>query len=156
MFVFTEFFLASVVTFSAFSVLGLTGFGSGLVMVPVLLLFLNIKLVVPSVLVLHGMILLFFTFTLRKLVEKRLLPLVLSGGFIGVFLGTYVLATYESLLLKKIFGIVVMLFALNMFFGGEKKRVLKLGNLVGFFAGLVSGAISALFGMGGPPVGHLF
>ena len=145
-------FLTGIVAFSAFLVLGLTGFGSGLIMISLLLLFMDIKLVIPSFSVLNIMIYSISTLQIRKNIRKGLIPVVLFGALIGTTLGTHMLATYESLLLKRIFGLFVAVFALNMLFESGKRKNLGLGNPIGFLAGVIGGLISALFGMGGPPV----
>ncbi len=145
-------FLTSMIVFSAFLVLGLTGFGSGVIMMSLLLLFLDIKLVVPSLSVLNIVIYSLLVLRSRRSIRKGLIPAVLLGALIGATFGTYVLATYESPLLKRIFGLFVILFALNMLFDSGKRKNLRLSNPVGFLAGAIGGLISAVFGMGGPPV----
>jgi len=137
----------------AFLIRGLTGFGSGLLMVPLLLLFLDIKLVVPtavSLAVLCG-ILLISTFQTRKWIRKDVLLMMIAGVIMGTVLGTYVLASYKSSLLKKLFGIFISGYALKMLLwdkgkGGEVK------SYVGLIAGFLGGCLGGMFGTGGPPV----
>ena len=137
----------------AFLIRGLTGFGSGLLMVPLLLLFLDMKLVVPTAvsLAVLGGILLISTFQTRKWVRKDVLLTMIAGAIIGVVLGTYVLASYKSSLLKKLFGLFISGYALRMLFW-DKPVVRELKNYVGLIAGFLGGCLGGMFGTGGPPV----
>jgi len=145
--------LSSVIVLVAFTIRGLTGFGSGLLMVPIMLLFLDMKLVVPTsatFTMLCGFILL-TTFQTRKWIRKDVLPMLISGAIIGTIVGTYVLASFKSDILKKLFGIFIVAYALKMLFwnrpsGKEPKNYF--GIIAGFFGGILGG----LFSTGGPPV----
>lgn len=145
--------LSSAIVMVAFLIRGLTGFGSGLLIIPILLLFLDIKFVVPtagSLAILSG-ILLLSTFQTRKWVRKDILPMMIVGVIIGTVVGTYVLASYKSSLLKKLFGLFISGYALKMLFmGNEKSGDLK--NYVGLIAGFLGGCLSGMFATGGPPV----
>lgn len=145
--------LSSIIVTIAFLIRGLTGFGSGLLMVPLLLLFLDMRLVVPtavSLAVLCG-IFLISTFQTRKWVRKDVLLMMIAGVAIGTPLGAYVLASYKSSLLKRLFGLFLSAYALKMLFGGSgKDREIK--NYVGLIAGFLGGCLGGMFGTGGPPV----
>lgn len=137
----------------AFLIRGLTGFGSGLLMVPLLLLFLDMKLVVPTAVLLAVLcgIFLLLTFQTRKWIIKDVLFMMIPGAIVGVILGTYVLAAYKSDILKRLFGLFLFGYALKMLFGGTREgRELK--NYVGLIAGLIGGCLGGMFGTGGPPV----
>ena len=147
--------LSSIIVTIAFLIRGLTGFGSGLLMVPLLLLFLDIKLVVPiavSLAVLCG-ILLISTFQTRKWIRKDVLIMMIAGVVLGIPLGTYVLAAYKSSWLKMLFGLFISGYALKMLFGdkgkGERREA---GNYAGLIAGFLGGCLGGMFGTGGPPV----
>ena len=145
--------LCSLFVFLAFVVRGLTGFGSGPVMVPLMLLLLDIKLVVPTAAV-HAVLtgfLLFFTFQTRKYVRKDVLFLLFPGGILGLMIGTYVLASFDSKLLKIVFGLSIMGLSLKILFEREElKKEVK--NYVGLVAGLIGGIAGGIFSTGGPPV----
>lgn len=152
--------LSSIIVAMAFVIRGLTGFGSGLLMVPLLLLLLDLmrlaepmKLVVPtaaSLAVLCG-ILLISTFRTRKWVKKDVLLMMIAGVAMGTPLGAYVLASYKSSLLKRLFGMFLAAYALKMLLGGEDKDR-EIGNYVGLIAGFLGGCLGGMFGTGGPPV----
>jgi len=145
---------------AAFLIRGLTGFGSGLLMVPLLLLYLDLmglaesmKLVVPtavSLAVLCG-IFLISTFQTRKWVRKDVLLMMITGAIVGTVLGTHVLASYKSGLLKKLFGLFISGYALKMLFWG-KKEAREVKDYVGLIAGFLGGCLGGMFGTGGPPV----
>ena len=154
----------------AFLIRGLTGFGSGLLMVPLLLLLLDltglaepIKLVVPtavSLAVLCGFFLL-LTFQTRKWIRKDVLPMMMVGMVIGIILGTYVLASYKSNLLKRLLGLFISGYALKMLFWnkpadrGTLQRAptpFGKGDYVGLIAGFLGGCLGGMFGTGGPPI----
>ena len=141
--------LSSIIIFFAYVILGLAGFGSGLISVPLMLLFLDIKLVVPTILILDIISPILVLIKYKKFIKKtHLIPLVI-GALFGVMLGTYFLVTHESMLLKKIFGITVILFALNMLF--PKIKLQAVNRWFGVIAGFISGVLGAMFKTSGPP-----
>lgn len=152
--------LSSIIVAAAFMIRGLTGFGSGLLMVPMLLLLFDLmgltesmRLVVPtaaSLAVLCG-IFLFSTFQTRKWVRKDVLLMMIAGAAVGVPLGTYILASFGSALLKHLFGLFLIVYALKTLFErkGEHREI---KNYVGLIAGFLGGCLGGMFGTGGPPV----
>ena len=152
--------LASLIVTLAFLVRGLTGFGSGLTMVPLLLLLFqftgfaeSMKLVVPTAValaVLSG-ILLLSTFKTRKWIRKDVLLTMIIGAFAGVIVGTYVLASYKSDVLKRTFGVFLSLYALRMLIAGKVEKS-EIRNSIGLIAGFLGGCLGGMFGTGGPPV----
>ncbi len=148
----SEIFITGAVTFAAFFTLGLSGFGSALVMIPILTLFLDIKLVVTASAVTHIVILSATILRQRSRFEKRLVLLVSLGSIAGVTLGTTIFVSYSSVLLKKIFGASLILFLLTTFRKAEHGKPMKMDKGVGVVAGIISGLVGALFGTAGPPV----
>lgn len=146
-------FLSSLIVILSFTIRGLTGFGSGLLMVPLMALFLDIKLIVPigmMLAILSGFFLL-FTFQTKKWVRKDLLLMVVSGAIVGTLLGVYILASYNSQILKKLLGIFISGYSLKMLFERENK-VNEVRNYIGVIAGFFSGILGGMFGTGGPPI----
>ena len=144
----------------AFLIRGLTGFGSGLLMVPMLLLLFDLlgltesmQIVVPtaaSLAVLCGIFLL-STFQTRKWVNKSVLFMMIAGTAIGMPLGTYVLASFDGSLLKRLFGLFLVGYALKTMFG-KKGGDREIKNYVGLIAGFLGGCLGGMFATGGPPV----
>jgi uncharacterized membrane protein YfcA len=145
-------FFAGIVSFLAFLILGLTGFGSALIMIPLLLLFLDIKEVLPATKLVGIVILAILVIQSRHHILRRTAFLSFSGAFFGAIVGTYFLASFQSVLLKKIFGIFVILFSIDMLLHRVKRPSLMGGRSLGIAAGILSGLTGALFGMGGPPI----
>jgi len=145
--------LSSLIVILSFTIRGLTGFGSGLLMVPLMALFLDIKFIVPIgmiLAILSGFFLL-FTFQTKKWVRKDLLLMVISGAIVGTLLGVYFLTSYNSQILKKLLGIFISSYSLKMLFERENK-IKQIRNYVGVIAGIFSGILGGMFGTGGPPI----
>ncbi len=129
-------------------------------MVPMILLLFDltglagaIKLVVPTAVTLavFSGIMLLLTFRTRKWVRKDVLFVMIVGATIGTPLGIYVLASCESSLLKRLFGVFLSGYALNMLLGRQKKSG-EIKNYAGLIAGFLGGCLGGMFGTGGPPV----
>ncbi|MBD3183061.1 TSUP family transporter [Candidatus Poribacteria bacterium] len=157
---FSVIIFSSFIVIIAFLVRGLAGFGSGLLMVPSLLLLLDImgfsevmRLVVPTanILAVLSSILLLFTFRTREWIRKDVLLMMIAGAVVGSILGVYVLASYSSDILKKFMGLFLCFYALRMLFT-KKKDKKEISNRWGLLAGFLGGSIGGMFGTGGPPV----
>lgn len=117
-------------------------------MVPTLLLLFDlmglgesIRLIVPtaaSLAVLSGIILI-STFRTWKWVRKDILLMMIAGVIIGMPLGTYVLASVESSLLKRLFGLFLMGYALKMLVGWKVSGKQEPKNHIGLIAGFLGG-----------------
>lgn len=148
--------LASLIVLVGHFVKGLTGFASSFIIVPLLSLFLDIKFVVP--------IMALFTFTAglllflatRKQIERKDLLLVLIFMIIGSFIGVKILANYNSTLLKRLFGILVILFSLEMIYDLKNKIVKKVKRFWGAIAGFIAGILGGMFDTNGPPIAIYF
>lgn len=129
---------------------GLAGFGSALVAVPLLSLYLGPKVVVPFVLV-HGLLMnMYLSVRNRESIQSnRVLPIFIFG-IIGIPVGAFVLLILPSSLMKILIGGIIMVFSLVLLSG----RSFRLRNErkahfpVGFLSGLLNGSVS----MSGPPV----
>jgi uncharacterized protein len=133
----------------AYFVRGISGFGSGLIAVPLLALVFPLSLVVPFVLLLD------FTASLTlgglnlRLVRwdevKPLIPL----GAVGVVLGTTLLVSLPKVPLLIGLGIFVLAFAIRSLLNlhGEK----PVSRWWAAPASLIGGTVGGLFGTGGPP-----
>ncbi|MGA1872641.1 MAG: sulfite exporter TauE/SafE family protein, partial [Thermoplasmatota archaeon] len=138
-----------VVTLAGF-VQGLVGFGSGLVMVPVLVLLIDPRIVVPAAL-LNGLVMNgILAVEARSGIQFRRITPILIGALLGLPLGTFLLLILPGDFLKIIIGTVIVVFGSLLFSGRSfrfrKERVLSVP--VGFTSGVLNGSIS----MSGPPV----
>jgi hypothetical protein len=118
-----------------------------------MLLFLDIKIVVSiaAVFAVPSGIMLIFTFQTRKWIRKDVLPMLISGAIIGTIIGTYIIASYKSDILKKAFGIFLVLYALKMLFW-NKNKLKEPNKYFGILAGFLGGTLGGMFSTGGPPV----
>jgi uncharacterized membrane protein YfcA len=141
---------AATVLLAAYFIRGISGFGSGLVAVPLLALKLPLTFVVPLILLTDftaSVVLGGFNFKRVAWAEiRRLLP----AGLIGVIIGTSLLVSLPKTPMLIGLGSFVILFALrNLFFlKGDPKPI---SPWWAWPAGLTGGTVGALFGTGGPP-----
>lgn len=134
---------------AAYFVRGLTGFGSGLISVPLLALWQPLHLVVPLIMTLDlvaSFVLGGFNSRQTSWAEiKRLVPY----GLIGASLGVYALLSLPPA------PITVTLSLFAMYFGVRQiKGVVPQGQISALWAvpaGLVGSGAGALFGTSGPP-----
>ncbi len=134
----------------AYVIRGITGFGSGLISVPLLALELPLTTVVPLILLTD------FTASLalgglhlQKVAWSEIRRLLLAGA-VGVLIGAQLLVSLprESLLL--VLGTVVIAFALRTLLS-RQTPLPPISPRWAWPTGLLGGTISALFGTGGPP-----
>jgi hypothetical protein len=144
--------LASLIIFIAYMVKGVTGFASSLIAVPLLSLFLDIKFVVPVIATMtffSGIMLFVMT---RQHINKQeffiLIPFVLVGSFLGV----QILANFDSIILKKIFAIFVIIFSIRMLLVAHKPSIKKLKKYWAVIAGVIAGILGGMFDTNGPPL----
>lgn len=132
--------------------LGLTGFGSALVMVPLLMLYLDPKLVVPASRIIGSGASIYLAFRLFKMSRRQLLLTLVAGNFAGTIVGTYGLVTLQSDVIRSVFAVLVAVFALQILLERKEPGKRELPGLLGVVAGGVGGVAGSLFGTGGPPV----
>jgi uncharacterized membrane protein YfcA len=139
-----------VVLLLAYFIRGISGFGSGLVAVPLLALKLPLTFVVPLILLTDftsSLVLGGLNFRQVAWSEiRRLLP----TGLIGVMTGTFLLVSMPRAPILIGLGSFIILFALRslLLSGREPKPIATWWARP---AGLAGGMVGALFGTGGPP-----
>ncbi len=134
----------------AFVIRGITGFGSGLIAVPLLAHFLPLQFVVPFMLVLDvsAAMALLGGQNLQRVNWRELRPLI-PFGVTGMLLGVGLLMNLPKTPLLLGLGLFVLVFGLRSLLDihGEK----PISRLWAIPAGLTGGTVGALFGTGGPP-----
>ena len=138
---------AAVVAF-AYTVFGISGFGSTAIAVPILAHFLPLTFIVPLMVILDLAAAAFIGHTGREHVSwaelKRLLPWL----FVGIVLGATVLVNLPQPPLKLALGVFVIAVGLHSIFNpGARGAISRLWAVP---TGLVGGVVAALFGAGGP------
>lgn len=139
----------SAILLFAYFIRGITGFGSGLIAVPLLAHFLPLPFVVPFVLVLDFSASVTLGGAHRKHIAWGELKPLLPASVVGVLTGVFLLIKLprESLFLG--LGLFVMVFGLRNILNlhGDK----PISRWWAAPAGLTGGTVGALFGTGGPP-----
>ena len=138
-----------VILFGGF-VKGLSGFGTVLVIIPLLMVYIDIKTVIPLIYLLEfvGTVLLLIQL-LKSLNWKEVYPLLV--GFVpGVMIGVFCLKTFDMGILRLILGIILIAYSVyGLFFEISNIKIWKgWAYLVGFLSGGLGGTIGA----NGPPV----
>jgi len=129
---------------------GLTGFGSILLSLPLIALFLDFKIAVPLMNILGIVLSLVLIVQLRSAWEWGKIYPLLIGTVPGIPIGTYLLKNLEASPMYIFLGFVLVAYSLfGILFRGVVKE-LKKGwpYFFGFLAGCLGGAVSA----SGPPV----
>lgn len=152
--------LCCIVCLVASTFVGFSGFGFALIAVPILSLALDLKFVVPLELLIATFCVVVLSLNKFRFFKNPMVFILFIGMLTGVVAGAHVLANFETAILKKILGIVVMFFAAHMVsqtFQKESDRIVGrslgiLGVPIAFFVGILSGLAGGLFGTSGPPL----
>jgi len=145
-----HFFSAGSIFFTAGLLQGLTGFGSALLAMPLLTLFLDFRSAVPLCL-LNGMIITgYLSIQLRRhLTIKKIGPL-LAGALPGILFGTFMLTHVHGPILQACLGVLLVCYCVWALFRPPVR--IGLGPAWAGIAGFASGAIGAAMSASGPPV----
>jgi len=128
---------------------GLTGFGSALVSLPLLVLFLDIRVAVPFS-ILNGLVITgLLSLQLRSHLDWHKIGPLLAGFIPGVAAGVFFLKKTGEPLFLVLLGLMLIAFALYRLLAHPHPH--KIHRAWGVPAGFASGAISAAFSAGGPP-----
>ncbi len=142
---------ASLIIFFAYLVYGLTGFGSGLVAVPLLAHFMELRFIVPYILILNmaATLGLLGGRNSRRQVDWRELLTVLPFGVVGIVLGTFLLLKLPKFALLAALGGFVLVFGIRSLAGLRGDS--PISRLWAIPAGISGGMAGALFNTSGPP-----
>lgn len=138
-----------VILLAAYFIRGITGFGSGLIAVPLLALFLPLQFVVPLILLLDFTASIVIGGLHFRRVKREELSLLVPFGVVGVIAGTTLLVRLPQEPMLYALAGFVFLFALRSLFNlhGDK----PISRVWAVPAALTGGTVGALFGTGGPP-----
>ncbi len=142
-------YLAAVAFLAGFTQ-GLSGFGSVLVSLPLVVLFWDIRTAVPLVSLLALCITTTLTVQLRAHVRwGRILPLLIAA-LPGMAVGTLLLKRVRATYLEFLIGVILTSFAVYLFSARPRQR--ELAAAWKWVAGFVSGILGGSIGANGPPV----
>jgi uncharacterized membrane protein YfcA len=141
--------IATGILFSAYFIRGITGFGSGLIAVPLLAHFLPLQFVVPFILVMDFTASLVLGRSTRHQIQWQELKPLLPFSAVGVVIGVTLLIHMPREPLLITLGLFVFAFGLRTALNihGDK----PVSRWWAVPAGLTGGTVGALFGTGGPP-----
>ena len=137
------------IIFAAYFIRGITGFGSGLIAVPLLVQFLPLTVVVPVILITDFSASITLGVHTRKQIRWDEIRPLLVFGILGVVVGTTLLVKLPTTPLLVTLGALILLFGLRSML--NLQRTHKLSRRWAVPAGFIGGTVSALFGTGGPP-----
>jgi uncharacterized membrane protein YfcA len=140
--------IALLILLAAYTFRGVTGFGSGIIAIPLLALFLPLPLVVPLIGLLDVSASLLHGWRHRRLARWDVLKPLFPWTLLGVIIALYVFNTLDSAILVKLLGSFVLLFALYSLLLDEP--ALRPARSWSVAAGLSGGLVGTLFGTGGP------
>ena len=136
-----------IIIFLAYTVKGLSGFGSGLIAVPFLAFVFPLTFIVPVLGLLSYSGTIMQSFQLRKQVAWRdMLPL-LPFSLLGIFIAIWLLINVDANVLLRSLGFFVLIYSIYSLLplpvlSGSRKWAIVAGSCGGF--------VGALFGTGGP------
>lgn len=141
--------LAGLIVLVAYFIRGISGFGSGLIAVPLLAHFLPLTFVVPMILVTDFAASLALGTHTRKHARWDEVKPLLPFSVLGVLAGVTLLVNLPKAPLLSALGLFVLAFGLRSVLNLHGTRTIS--RLWAMPAGLTGGMVGALFGTGGPP-----
>lgn len=139
----------AVIILIAYFIRGVSGFGSGLIAVPLLAHLLPLKFVVPFVLILDFSASLVMSGKTRKHARWDEIRPVLPYSLVGVVMGALLLVNLPKEPLLTGLGAFVVFFGIRYVLNVHGDQ--PISRWWAAPAGLTGGTVSALFGTGGPP-----
>jgi len=140
---------AVAILLAAYFIRGITGFGSGLISVPLLALFLPLQFVVPLILLLDFTASIVIGGLHFKHVKWNEIGILIPFGVIGVIVGTSLLVKLPPGPMLLALAAFVFIFAVRSVLNIRGDKLISRGWAVP--AALTGGTVGALFGTGGPP-----
>jgi len=141
--------VVALVIFAGYLIFGVTGFGASPITIPVLVHVLPITFVLPLAALLDLSSGLALGFHTRRQADTRELLMLVPFTLVGLTLGVTLLVRLPRDTTLLALGVFVCAHALYVVLRRETAR--RLNRWWAAPAGLVSGVVGALFGMGGPP-----
>lgn len=128
---------------------GFSGFGSALLAMPLLSLFLDAKIAVPLSVLNSILITSYLSLKLKNHMErKKIMPLVL-GSLPGTYIGVKFLMYANSDIIKLLLGVLIVFYCL--YFLLMRSTPWRIHHLWAYPAGFCTGFIGSAFSAGGPP-----
>ncbi|MBM7615684.1 sulfite exporter TauE/SafE family protein [Alkaliphilus hydrothermalis] len=147
---FLQILLGFIIIFISAMTQGITSFGFSLVSLPLLGIFLPLKIVVP-VLVIYSLVLnTMILYHIKDHIDIKKIAILVTAGLIGTPFGAYLLKVTDETVLKIFVGVLLTFTAIINYYGIKIK--VKNEKLSFIPVGLVSGLLNGSVSLGGPPV----
>ena len=130
---------------------GASGFGSSLVAMPLLTLFMDVQTAVPLCMLNSLLITLCLSLQLRRHIEWARIKPLLIGCLPGILFGIFVLKNVSNSVLQICLGLLVVGYALYSLLLTKRQYSGELSSLWAYLAGFLTGGIGSSLGAGGPP-----
>lgn len=141
--------LVSLIFLIAGFIQGLSGFGSALVAMPLLTIFLDAKIAVPLC-ILNGLLITsYLSLELKGSIEKEKIFPLFIGCLPGIYLGVTFLKNMDSALIELLLGILIVFYSVYSMVFHPRPR--KIHAAWSYLAGFGTGFIGSAFSAGGPP-----
>ena len=136
-----------IIIFLAYTVKGLSGFGSGLIAIPLLAFMFPLVYIVPVLGLLSYSGTIMQSYQLRKqVIWKDIIP-VLPFSVIGIIVATWMLVNVDARLLVMLLAIFIFIYSIYAMLPMTEYAC---GRRWAVVAGSLGGLVGALFGTGGP------
>jgi hypothetical protein len=146
----TEYIVYACVTLLiAYFIRGISGFGSGLIAIPILALWLPLTFVVPLMLLLDFSASILLSGVNLHQVNWREVRTLIPLSIIGITLGTHLLTSLPLQPMLITLAVFVAIFGIRSLLNMHGEKIISRWWAIP--AGLGGGTIGALFGTGGPP-----
>lgn len=145
---YTQYSLALMIIIVAYTFRGVTGFGSGLISIPLLALMFPLTFVIPFISILDISASILHTLHTRQHIAWKTIGKALPFALIGVPLGLFVIKSVDTQVMVKGLGVFIILFAIYSLISPQLKKNDSLVWPV--FGGFFGSLIGTLFGTGGP------
>lgn len=132
-------------------VVGLTGFGFVLICVPLLTLFIDIKLAIPAAVILGWITSLPLTFKMYAHIQKRAVLVLFIGAIPGTIIGSHILHIMPSTYVVIAMALVIIV---SSSYCLQTSQAIKKtsSNSITLITGFSSGVLGSSVGEGGPPI----
>jgi len=143
--------IISGIFFLSACVMGLTGFGFGMLAIPLLSSIMSPKDAIPLSVIFSWTTNTILLLRFQKSVETKMVGKLMVGIIIGVPVGVFFLKSFDDTLLRILLGVFTIFYVLNDFFNFLQTKV-EIPEKYSLPAGILSGLLSGGFGFGALPV----
>lgn len=136
-----------VIIFIAYTIKGLSGFGSGLVAIPLLAFMFPLDFIVPALAMLSYVGTIIQSYSLRKHAVWRDIWPLLPFSLLGISVAIWLLVSVDAKILTMALGVFVLMYSIYSLSSSEQSSG---GRVWAIAAGSFGGLVGALFSTGGP------